>query len=227
MYTQSGIFSDSLFHYIYLMKKALFSLILPLLLIITAYGQQDVKQIKTALLIIDIQDFYFPGDWPGLVNVEEASIQAGECLKTFRDEGQLVVHVRHKAKNGFDIHENVRPVEGEKVITKKEVNSYNNTDLLDYLKNNDVTRLVIIGMQTHMCLEAVVRASYDYGFECVVVEDACATRDLKFGDQIVKADNVHLSTLATLSSAQYAKVVDLKAFLEQKEMFLYEKLEIN
>jgi len=38
-------------------------------------------------------------------------------------------------------------------------------------------------MQTQMCVEAAIRAGHDFGFECVVVQDACATRDVKFGDK--------------------------------------------
>ena len=67
-------------------------------------------------------------------------------------------------------------------------------------------------MQTHMCLEAATRSAHDLGFECVVIGDACATRDLKYGDRTVPAADVHASTLATLDGT-YAKVVDTEIFL--------------
>lgn len=186
-----------------------------------AFAPQSADTIKTALLIVDIQEFYFPGEGPGLVNAEQAGQQAGIVLNTFRDQKLNVVHVRHQAKKGFDFHRTVLPVEGEKVITKTEVNSFYNTDLLQHLKNQNITRLIIIGMQTHMCLEAAVRAAHDYGFECVVIADACATRDLKFGDRLVKAEDVHASTLATLAGANYAKVIDLQQFLSETERYLF------
>ena len=187
--------------------------------------QKENGSIKTALLIVDIQDFYFPGDGPGLVNAESASLNAREILDIFREKNQLVVHVRHKSDKGFAIHKNVGPLPGEKVITKEEINSFQNTDLLGYLKANNISRLIIIGMQTHMCLEAAVRAGHDFGFECIVIHDACATRDLEFNDKIVKAEDVHLSTLATLSGAGYGKVIDLKTFKENKEKYLLQKLD--
>ena len=68
-------------------------------------------------------------------------------------------------------------------------------------------------MQTHMCLEAGTRAARDLGYNCVVVEDACSTRDLKYNDVVVKAKDVHYSTLATLKS--YAQVVRMKEYLNQ------------
>jgi len=98
------------------------------------------------------------------------------------------------------------------VITKKEVNAFLNTGLNDYLKQNNIKYVTLCGMQTHMCLEAGTRAAHDFGYDCIVVEDACATRDLKFGDVTVKASDVHYSTLATLKS--YAKVLILNDYLK-------------
>ena len=167
---------------------------------------------KTALLIIDIQDFYFPGGSLPLVNPEPASLNAQKILKKFREKNLLVIHVRHNAKLGAGIHANVKPINGEKVISKDHANSFRDTDLLEYLNQHQVKRLVIVGMQTHMCVEAATRAACDLGFECILVHDACATRALKFNDKVISAEDVHYSTLSTLSGT-YAKVIDTKTFL--------------
>lgn len=205
------------------------TLVLVLALLIFQYSansqQKENGNIKTALLIVDIQNFYFPGNGPGLVNAESASLNAKEILEIFREKKQLVVHVRHKSDKGFAIHKNVEPLSDEKVITKEEVNSFQNTDLLEYLKTNNISRLVIIGMQTQMCLEAAVRAGNDFGFECIVIHDACATRDLKFNDKIVKAEDVQISTLATIAGGGYGKVIDLKTFKEHTDKYLQQKLD--
>jgi nicotinamidase-related amidase len=205
------------------MKKLLISCFLLIFSLFTTMAQQIPDHIKTALLIVDIQDFYFPGDGPGLVNVIPASLNAKEILQLFREKKQLVVHVKHQSTKGGEIHKNVEPIAGEKVITKTDVNSFLHTDLLEYLKKNEITRLVIIGMQTHLCLEAATRAGHDFGFECVVVGDACATKDVKFGDKIVKAEDVHYSTLATINNT-YGKVIDLKTFKENQDKYLFQKL---
>jgi nicotinamidase-related amidase len=205
------------------MKRLLSLIITVLLFQYSVSSQQKNDNIKTALLIVDIQNFYFPGDGPGLVNAEQASLAAKEILQVFRDKKQLVVHVRHKSSKGFEIHKNVEPISNEKIITKEEVNSFQGTDLLEYLRSNNINRLVIIGMQTQMCLEAAVRAAYDYGFECVVVQDACATRDLKFGGKVVKAEDVQTSTLATISDGGYGKVIEMKVFKENADKYLFQK----
>lgn len=195
--------------------------ILGLLILPFALGAQSENegQKKAALLLVDIQYFYFPGDGPGLVNADTASRKAKKVLELFREQGNLVVHVRHQAKQGFEFHENVLPLENEKIITKTEVNSFLGTDLLDYLRTNKIERLVLVGMQTQMCLEAAVRAAHDFGFECTVIEDACATKDLIFNNQVIKASDVHLSTLNTLANGGYAKILNLNAFIENKDRF--------
>jgi len=206
--------------------KRILSFVVTFIIFQYSYGSQTIADsINTALLIVDIQNFYFPGDGPGLVNAESASLKAKEILQIFREKKQLVVHVRHKADKGFEIHKNVEPVSNEKVITKVEVNSFQKTDLLEYLKSNNINRLIIIGMQTQMCLEAAVRAGHDFGFECIVVQDACATRDVIYGDKIVKAEDVQTCILATITDGGYGKVIDLNIFKENSDKYLFQKID--
>jgi nicotinamidase-related amidase len=167
---------------------------------------------KTALLIIDIQNFYFAGGSSELVNPVPASLNAQKLLLNFRKTNQLVIHVKHGDGAGAEIYANVAPLPGEKVIVKHEVNSFLNTDLLDFLKKNNIKNLVICGMQTNMCLEAATRAASDYGFECTVIHDACAAKNQTFDGKTVKAEDVHLAALATLKA--YAKVISTEEYLE-------------
>lgn len=168
---------------------------------------------STALVLIDIQDFYFPEGKVELVGAEKAGDQAKALLQEFRKNEQLIVHVRHEFQPGGEINKRVAPIDGEKVISKKEVSCFNGTELHNYLQQNGIKNVVLAGMQTHMCLEGGTRAAYDLGYSCVVVHDACATRDLNFGETTVKAADVHASTLATLKS--YAKVLSLVMYLNQ------------
>lgn len=177
------------------------------------YSQKS-DSVKTALLIIDIQDFYFPGGKSELVNPQVAADNAALLLAYFREKGMTVIHVKHESKTQSDIRSTVKPIEGEKIITKKEVSSFNGTDLNDYLKSLGVKNLVICGMQTNMCVEGAVRAGYDLGYQITLIHDACAARDLKWENEIIPAKMVHLSTLATLKS--YAKVISTNEFLTGK-----------
>lgn len=186
-------------------------LLLSIPLILTLMASAQVNTEKKALLLIDIQEFYFPGGKWELSEPERAAENAALLLEHFREEENLVVHVRHNSEPGGSIHPLVRPVEGETVVTKEEVNCFRDTGLLELLQHNGITSLVICGMQTHMCLEAATRAAADYGFQCTVIGDGCATRDLTFGDRVMSAEAVHYSTLSTLQS--YAEVTDATTYL--------------
>ena len=200
----------------YEVRNKLMFIVLWLLVIIVGFSSNTYageNKEDTALLLIDIQNFYFPGGRSELVDPEPASLNAQQLLQKFREKKLLVVHVRHIAEQGAEIHKNVRPLEGEKVFSKNHVNCFKDTDLLEYLRGHKVKNLVICGMMTHMCVEAAVRAAHDYDFETTLIHDACATRALKFGDREVSAADVHFSTLSSLNR-YYARVLDTKTFLK-------------
>jgi len=189
------------------MKKLFFIICMIVSIMLNAQTEPP----KTALLIIDIQNFYFAGGSSELVNPIPASLNAQKLLAEFRKTNQLVIHVKHGDGKGAEIQANVAPLPAEKVIVKKEVNSFLNTDLLDFLKTNGIKNLVICGMQTNMCLEAATRAAADFGFDCTVIHDACAAKNQSFNGITVKAMDVHLAALATLKA--YAKVINTSEYL--------------
>ncbi|MCJ2165892.1 MULTISPECIES: cysteine hydrolase family protein [unclassified Pseudodesulfovibrio] len=183
--------------------------------------------MSSALLLIDIQNDYFPGGRMELEGSVEAAEKAAVVLTQFRDRGLPVFHVRHESlqkgatfflpgTDGADIHSIVFPLAGEVVITKHYPNSFRETDLLARLEAAGITRLVVAGMMTHMCVDAGVRAATDYGFACAVLSDATATRALEFHGQVLSAAQVHGSFLAALGMA-YAKVIpsaDVSSWLQ-------------
>jgi nicotinamidase-related amidase len=63
-----------------------------------------------------------------------------------------------------------------------------------------------------MCIDATTRAAADLGLACTVVHDACASRDLVFGETLIPAAQVHGAFMAALGSF-YARVVSLEEFL--------------
>jgi len=178
--------------------------------------------MKTALLVIDIQKDYFPGGKYPLVNPLEAAQKAYMILQCFREHGGNHVHIQHisqepdatffiSGERGTDIHDAAAHFEGEPIIYKHEPNAFLNTNLLELLKSWEVKRLVITGMMTHMCVDATARAASDLGFQVIIAADACATRDLKYGDTTIPADLVHKAFLAALKS--YGRVMKSEEIL--------------
>ena len=178
--------------------------------------------MKTALIIIDVQKDYFPGGKYPLVNPLEAAQKAYMLLQCFRERGGHHVHIQHistepdakffiSGDRGTDIHDSVAHFEGEPIVYKHEPNSFLNTNLLDLLKSWETERVVVSGMMTHMCVDATARAASDFGFQVIVAEDACATRDLSYGDTTIPAEYVHKAFLAALKS--YGKVMKSEEIL--------------
>ncbi len=178
--------------------------------------------MKRGLLLVDIQNDYFPGGRMQLVGMEQAAQNAAVLLNKFRSEEAPVVHIRHVAMRpgatfflpdtqGAEIHPAVAPGPDETVLVKHYPNSFRETALHTVLERLGVGEVVICGAMSHMCIDATTRAAFDHGFRCQVVEDACATRNLAHNGLVVEAHQVHAAFMAALA-AVYAKVVTAKDF---------------
>jgi len=178
--------------------------------------------MNAALLIIDVQKDYFPGGKFPLVNPEEAAKKAYQLLQCFREHSGHHIHIQHislkpdaaffvKGDSGSDIHDSVAHFEGEPIVYKNYPNAFRETKLFGKLKEWEIERVVICGMMTHMCVDATVRAAADLGFQVVVAEDACATRDLQYDDTVIPAELVHKSFLVGFKS--YGKVMKTEELL--------------
>lgn len=179
--------------------------------------------MKTGLILVDIQNDYFPGGRMELAGMREAGLKAAQLLAVFRQRKWPTVHIQHISAqkgaafflpdtSGVTLHECIAPQAGELVIRKHYPNSFRETALLQELEKQDVKKLIICGAMSHMCIDATVRAAFDFGFNCTVIEDACATRDLEFGGQTIAARQVHGAFMAALGAA-YANVLTRNDFM--------------
>lgn len=168
--------------------------------------------MNTALVLVDIQNDYFPGGKMELVGSDEAGQQAARVLSLFREKGWPIFHVQHLAvkpgatfflpgTDGAKLHRYVKPEAAEPVIIKNFPNSFRETVLLEKLREKNIERIVVAGMMTHMCIDTTVRAAFDLGLSCLLLPDACATRNLAFEGSIVPAAEVQAAFMAALGSA--------------------------
>lgn len=188
--------------------------------------------MNTALIIIDIQNDYFPNGSMELVNPDKAAANAVKVLEWFRQNHKdNIFHVQHIASNpalgfflpeteGAKIHSSIQPLENEEVIIKHFPNSFLKTTLEIKLKEKEINKVIIVGMMTHMCIDATVRAVVDLGYEATLIEDACATRDLSYKGKNVSAEFVHASFVGALDG-MYAKIFSTEQFLAAKNKPLF------
>jgi nicotinamidase-related amidase len=180
--------------------------------------------MNTALLLIDIQNDYFPNGRMPLEKSTEAGIKAQEVLQAFRSKHIPIIHVQQistrpdatyflPCTKGIEFHQTVQPVKNETIIKKHYPNSFKDTGLLNHLIKNQINHLVLCGMMTHLDVDATTRAAYDLGFSCTVIHDACATKNLEFNNTSILAQSVHHAFLAALQPT-YANVLSVKELLQ-------------
>ena len=185
----------------------------------------ETVKVKTGLVLVDIQNDYFPGGSMELVSMGAAAETAAGVLKEFRQHKSPVYHIQHVSTRpgatffvpgteGMETHASVAPMDGESLIQKNFPNSFRDTSLLETIRGDGVEHLVICGAMSHMCIDATTRAAFDHGFSCTVVSDACATRDLQFEGKTVSATDVHAAFMAALA-VPYASVVTAKDLATQ------------
>ena len=180
---------------------------------------------KSVLIIVDLQNDYFQGGKWELEGTEAAATKAAILLKRFREKGLPVVHVRHEFptsdapffvpnSDGAKIHSSVQPLEKEPVVLKHQINSFRDTNLKEILDELAVDSVLICGAMSHMCIDAVTRAANDFGYDCSIAHDACATLELEFNGVTVPASHVHAAFMAALGFA-YANVASTDALLAE------------
>lgn len=180
---------------------------------------------KRAIVVVDIQNEYFPSGKIPLVGIEEAASNAAKVIAAAREKGEAVVHVRHEipsadapiftpGSDGVQINTAVKPIEDESVICKNYPNAFRETGLKQDLDERGIEEVVIVGAMSHMCVDATSRAAADFGYKTIILHDACATRDLEFGNVTVPAAQAHATIMAALAFA-YGEVVDTGTFLSR------------
>ena len=178
--------------------------------------------MKQGLIIIDVQKDYFKGGRFELHKPEEACVAVKKVLEHFRSKKLPIYFIQHLSKkgslffdpttDGIDIYKDITPLEGEKVVTKHFPNSFHETTLLEELKKDGVTDLVICGMMTHMCVDTTTRAAKDHGYPVTLISNACATRDAVWNGETIPAETVQSVFLASLNK-MFATIVTDDEFL--------------
>ncbi|WP_156183155.1 cysteine hydrolase family protein [Mesobacillus campisalis] len=168
-----------------------------------------------ALIIVDVQKAFDDKKW-GERNNLNAEENISKILHLWREKGWTVIHIRHTSDNpnslfhpnhkGFAIKEIVKPNNEEMIITKKVNSSFIGTNLEEFLRQNDLSTVVITGLTTPHCVSTTTRMSGNLGFVTYLISDATAAFGVK--DQngtYYDAETIHNISLATLHS-EFAKI---------------------
>ncbi|KAI8890291.1 Isochorismatase hydrolase [Backusella circina FSU 941] len=184
--------------------------------------------MKEALIIVDVQNDYFPNGKFPTWQPEETAEQIKILINKFRNENKEVIYVIHHSTDeqrktldffepgswGAEIHDSVKPLPSEKVFIKEYSDSFVGTDLTEYLKSKSIDTTIVVGMMIHNCVNATAYSSTDLGFKTIVVDEAVNTMDLKYNEnEVIPAEVLKKSFLAGIQFA-YAKLRTMAQILD-------------
>jgi len=185
----------------------------------------SLKEQNAALILIDIQKGFDEEEyWGGNRNNKDAEEKSAIILKKWRELNLPIFHIVHSSQNpisrlheshpGFEIKDEVKPIEGETVIKKNVNSAFIGTDLKERLESQGINKLVIIGLTTNHCVSTTTRMAGNFGFDTLLISDATATFDrIGINGERFDAEIIHQTTLANLNN-EFAQVIDTEKLIE-------------
>ncbi|MFI8388702.1 cysteine hydrolase family protein [Streptomyces sp. NPDC085540] len=175
---------------------------------------------NSALLVIDVQKGFDEESFWGPRNNPEAEDNIAALMDDWQAAGRPVVLVQHASVQPGSVLAADHPghafkdlvekrSEGALVVTKA-VNSafYGTPDLADWLKARGIGQLVLVGIQTNMCVETTARMAGNLGYDVLVPLDATHTFDLAGPAGLaLTADELATATAVNLQGGGFARVV--------------------
>jgi nicotinamidase-related amidase len=166
---------------------------------------------KTALLVIDMQNFFLYPKGGGFTEGGPAIIpNVARLIEGFRQVKAPVTytaHVHHRGGRDVGIlgwwwseaclegtpdaliHENLRPRGDDKIIYKHRYSAFFGTDLDIILRGQGIQDLVVTGVMTNLCCESTARDAYFRDYRVFFLLDATASVN----------EDLHLAALKNLA----------------------------
>lgn len=177
---------------------------------------------STALLVIDFQNEYFSGKMP--IPEGKAALENAKRLIEMADASDMpVFHIQHLTPSGApifaedsssaDFHADLQPAANHAVVRKTSISVFPTTDIDAQLKAKGIKTLIVSGLMTHACVAGAARDAVPLGYDVIVANDACATRDVDGADgKTVPHGLLHQASLASLADT-FADVQSTNAIL--------------
>ncbi len=169
----------------------------------------SIEKSSTALVVIDLQQ--------GIVSIATEPRPSGEVVanaaklaRAFREHHMPVILVRvtsspdgkdalrpiadspiqsvHPKPPGWaDLVPEMGPEPVDFVVTKRQWGAFHGTELDLQLRRRGIGTIVLCGISTNMGVESTARFAFEYGYQQIFVEDACAARSKPEHDHTMSA----------------------------------------
>ncbi|HMB93350.1 MAG TPA: cysteine hydrolase family protein [Rhodothermales bacterium] len=162
---------------------------------------------KIALLIIDVQKGLADPSL-GERNNPDAEANIARLLAAWREQERPIIHIRHCSVEpnsplrpelpGNAFKDEAQPWPGEKQCSKTVNSAFIGTGLEQYLHEQDIASLVIVGLTTDHCVSASTRMASDLGFDVTLVSDATAAFERAYKGVLYSGEDIHTINLVSL-----------------------------
>jgi nicotinamidase-related amidase len=144
-------------------------------------------------------------------------------IQKAREKDIEIIYIRHddgagneltKGTEGFEIYDDFKPINGEKIFDKKFNSAFKETGLLEYLISKKETQLIITGLQTDYCIDATVKCGFEHGFQIIVPEHGNTTVNNNF----LSGENSYKYYNEFIWNGRYAKCIPMNEMIDMMNL---------
>jgi nicotinamidase-related amidase len=171
--------------------------------------QRNIKEqpMGKALLVIDVQNDYFPGGKFPLWNTETTLTNIEAAIKAAQAKGIAVVLIQHVADpgkgiapffnegtDGAKIHPRILAAAPDApIVIKHYADSFVSTNLEEVLSQLGVTELLVCGMMTQNCVTHTAISKSAEKYTVTILPDCCTTVDVMIHNIALNAVSTRLA----------------------------------
>jgi len=153
---------------------------------------------KYALLVIDVQNYFFDGSSSGYLSDSRKIIpKINRLIKFARDKKWPIIYTSHTAPSkpgnlmaerwehlpsGWEgeLYNKLDIAPGSGKLKKEYFSAFFKTRLDKLLKKGKIKHLIICGAMTHLCVDTTVRHGFMLGYQSIIVTDACCSKSKEY-----------------------------------------------
>lgn len=173
--------------------------------------------MTTALILVDVINDFFHPDGANYYGIYDKILtRIITLLDAARHAGLPVFHVMegHQRGPGTDFEWKKLPEhcyldefdsapapgitihdESEYVVRKRRYSGFFATDLDMLLRETGVTRVIVVGVKTHVCIRATIQDAFGYGYDVIVPREAAGSNHTHLHDASLEDIDRYMGTV--------------------------------